>query len=63
MLKSGTPALGLSLILFLIYFGNVSVGAARKPVFMGDVLEMLTLTAAAVCFVVGVLQKEKMRGD
>jgi hypothetical protein len=59
MLRSGTAALGLALIIFVIFFSNVAMGAARQPVFLGDVAEMLTLFAASVSFVVGVLQREQ----
>ncbi|MEM8872538.1 MAG: hypothetical protein AAGB10_21365 [Pseudomonadota bacterium] len=58
MLKSGTAALWMSAAVFALFFANVAVGAARQPVFLGDVAEMLTLGAASVLFVIGVLQRE-----
>ncbi len=47
-----------SLIVFLIYFLNVSLGAFAGVAFLGDVGEMLVLLAAAILFVVAILQKE-----
>ncbi len=47
-----------SLIVFLIYFLNVSLGAVAGVAFLGDVGEMLVLLAAAILFVVAILQKE-----
>jgi len=58
MSRLATPALIGSLICFGIFFTNVSYGAAKKGVFLGDVFEMLMLFAASVLFVIGVLGKE-----
>ena len=58
MTGPGTPALTAALICFAIFFGNVSAGAAGAGVFLGDVAELLTLLAASVLFVVGVLGRE-----
>lgn len=44
-----------SLILFVIFFANVSFGAAGNPEFLGDISQMLVLFASAVLFVIGVL--------
>lgn len=62
MMRRGTPALIAALICFCIYFGNVSLGAARKPVFLGDISEMLMLLLAVILFVIGVLLREAAAG-
>lgn len=54
----GAACLMLSLAAFLVFFTNVGLGAARAGVFLGDVAEMLTLFAAAILFVIGVLARE-----
>lgn len=60
-------ALGLSAILFLIYFGNVLAGKLivlghlRRGWIMSDVSEFLILLAATTCFVTGTLLLERMR--
>lgn len=58
MVELGTPALAAAAVCFAIFFGNVAMGAAGVGVFMGDVAEMLSLVAASVFFVVGVLARE-----
>ena len=50
--------LAISMVLFGIFFVNVVVGSALRVSFLGDVGEMLVLFAAAICFVVAILQKE-----
>jgi len=54
-------ALYISLIVFLLYFANVSAGAFWDAAVLGDVGEMLMLFAAAVIFVIAILQKEAER--
>ena len=58
MIGFGTPALVASLISFLIFFGNVAVGAAGIGAYLGDIAEMLMLVAASVFFVIGILARE-----
>lgn len=58
MFATGRAALIGALICFLAYFGNVALGAAREPVLLSDLAEMLTLFAAAILFVIGVLARE-----
>jgi len=55
----GSLALGLSLLIFMIYFINVLIGGplGQKP-WMSDVGEMLTLFLAVVFFVVGTIARE-----
>lgn len=55
----GNIALGLSLLTFAIFFGNVLLGGplGRKP-WMSDVVEMLTLFVAVIFFVAGTLARE-----
>lgn len=55
--------LAASVIVFGIYFVNVAMGAFGGGVFLGDVGEMLVLFAAAILFVVAILQKEAARKD
>ena len=50
-----------SLIVFVIYFANVALGAFGGQTFLGDVGEMLVLFAASILFVVGILQEEAAR--
>jgi len=51
------PLIG-SLIVFLVYFANVAIGAAGLDAPLGDVAEMLCLLAFSVLFVIGVLERE-----
>lgn len=53
--------LAASLIVFAVYFANVAMGAFVGFVFLGDVAEMLVLFAAAILFVIAILQKEADR--
>lgn len=61
--------LGLSTILFLVYFGNVLIGKltvlghVRPGWGMSDVGEFLFLLAATACFVAGTLLLERLRDD
>lgn len=50
-----------SLIVFVIYFANVAMGAFGGQTFLGDVGEMLVLFAASILFVVGISQEEAAR--
>jgi len=50
-----------SVIVFIIYFANVALGALTGTIFFGDVGEMLVLFAATILFVVAILQKETDR--
>ena len=50
-----------SLVVFIIYFTNVALGAFTGEVFMGDVSEMLVLFVATIIFVVAILKKEADR--
>ncbi len=54
----GTVGLSLALASFLVFFGNVALGAARMGRFLADVPEMLTLFASALFFVIGILARE-----
>ncbi|MEL6317421.1 MAG: hypothetical protein AAFR16_07250 [Pseudomonadota bacterium] len=47
-----------ALVCFVIFFANVSMGAAGQGVLLGDVAEMLLLFVSALLFVVGVLCRE-----
>ena len=58
MIRNGGPPLIAALICFLVYFGNVAMGAAGLGVLLGDVAEMLALFVAALLFVIGVLARE-----
>lgn len=52
-----------SIAVFVVYFTNVALGAFAGNAFLGDVGEMLVLFAAAILFVVAILQKEAERKD
>ena len=60
----GNVALGLSLLVFGIYFLNVLLGGplGHKP-WMSDVTEMLTLFVAVTLFVAGTLARERQAGN
>jgi len=53
--------LAASIVVFVIYFANVVMGAFAGSVFLGDVGEMLVLFAAAILFVVAILKREADR--
>lgn len=53
--------LAASIVVFVIYFANVALGAFAGIVFFGDVGEMLVLFGAVILFVVAILQKEADR--
>ncbi|WP_420584848.1 hypothetical protein [Ruegeria sp.] len=50
-----------SIIVFVIYFANVAMGAFAGSAFLGDVGEMLVLFAASILFVVAILKREADR--
>ncbi len=52
-----------SLIVFVVYFANVALGAYASSAFLGDVGEMLVLFAASILFVVAILRKEADRNN
>lgn len=52
-----------AMILFVVFFANVSIGALNGAVFLGDVAEMATLLGASAAFVAGVLIREKQRAS
>lgn len=52
-----------SIIVFVIYFANVSLGAFAGSAFLGDVGEMLVLFAASILFVVAILKREAERKE
>ena len=53
--------LAASIVVFVIYFANVALGAFSNAAFLGDVGEMLVLFAASILFVVAILKKEAER--
>ncbi len=55
--------LAASIVVFVVYFANVALGAFAGAAFLGDVGEMLVLFAASILFVVAILQKEAARKD
>jgi len=58
MSKIAIVSLICSLVCFAAYFGNVALGAARQPVILGDIGEMLLLLLSAILFVIGTLARE-----
>ncbi|MBT6189173.1 MAG: hypothetical protein HOI22_02780 [Tateyamaria sp.] len=55
--------LAASVVVFVVYFTNVALGAFAGSAFLGDVGEMLVLFAAVILFVVAILKKEADRKD
>ncbi len=55
--------LAASIVVFVIYFANVALGAFANAAFLGDVGEMLVLFAASILFVVAILKKEADRNS
>jgi hypothetical protein len=53
--------LAASVVVFIVYFTNVALGAFLGSAFLGDVGEMLVLFVAVILFVVAILQKEAER--
>lgn len=53
--------LAAALVVFVVYFSNVALGAFAGSAFLGDVGEMLVLFVAAILFVVAILIKEADR--
>jgi Mn2+/Fe2+ NRAMP family transporter len=53
--------LAASIVVFVVYFSNVALGAFAGNAFLGDVGEMLVLFVAVILFVVAILQKEAER--
>lgn len=45
--------------LFSLYFANVVMGSMGKQLFLSDIQEMLTLLAACIVFVIGILFRER----
>ena len=54
--------LAISCVVFGVFVGNVVLGSTLRIFFLGDVGEMLVLFAAAICFVVAILQTEADTG-
>jgi len=50
--------MGISVVLFGLYFLNVSLGAFGTAAFLGDISEMLLLAISALFFVVAILKRE-----
>jgi hypothetical protein len=53
--------LAASIVVFVVYFANVALGALAGSAVLSDVGEMLVLFAASILFVVAILQKEADR--
>ena len=48
-----------SIGLFALFFANVVIGSMGGAVFLSDIVEMLTLFAACIVFVIGILYRER----
>ena len=57
-LGGGRAALPIALIIFVIFFSNVAIGAAGIQPFLSDIGEAVTMGASVFFFVVGILQVE-----
>lgn len=58
MEKAANPAFALAALFFAAFLASVIGGAFSLGFRLGDVPEMLTLFAAVICFVVGILGRE-----
>lgn len=58
MPSKGGLCLLISLAVFIIFFTDVGLGAAKAGGFLDDVGEMLTLLTATILFVIGILARE-----
>lgn len=61
-MRTELPFFAIALLLFAAFSVNIFLGAARIPVFLGDVAEMLALFGACVFFVIAVLRLENRGG-
>lgn len=52
-----------SILVFIVYFTNVALGAFAGTAFLGDVGEMSVLFAATILFVVAILKREADRNN
>ena len=59
MRKISGYSIHISLGLFLLFFANVVIGSFGQAVFLSDIPEMLTLFAACIFFVIGILFRER----
>ena len=62
MRRPGTLPLAASVSCFAIFLANVALGAFGTRAYLDDLAEMLTLFAAAIFFVAGVLARETEAG-
>lgn len=58
MTLNGTLMIILSLVVFIIYLGNVTLGAMAMPRMFDIVGEMMVMMTSAIIFVAGILMKE-----
>ncbi len=56
-------SMGIAVVLFVLYFLNVSLGAFGTAAFLGDVSEMLLLAVSGLFFVVTILKREATAKD
>lgn len=63
MKKSGRLPVTAAIVLFVIYFSNVALGATGSKPVLGDIAEMLTLLASAILFAIGTLQMEAQQSE
>ena len=58
MRKPENWLLGAALVVFVVFFANVTIGAAGFEVFLSDPTEMMTLLAACILFVAATVRCE-----
>ena len=58
MKRNGSVSLAVAAVLFAVFFANVAVGAFAQAPFISEIVEMLTLSAAVLAFVFGILRRE-----
>ncbi len=55
--------LAASLVMFVVFAANVTLGASTGNAFLSDVGEMLVLFVASVLFVAAILKREAAQKD
>ena len=55
--------LAASIVVFVVFFANVALGAFADSAVLGDVGEMIVLFSASILFVVAILQSEAVQKE
>lgn len=63
MKRNGSVSLAIAATLFTVFFANVAIGAFARAPILSEVAEMLTLSAAVLAFVYGILRREATQAN